>query len=1469
MSDRLSSPSIGASRKRVRSVRNARFALGAMLASMTFALPAFAQQQPPQVITPLTVEPDRNGVNIGTGKLNVDVPTLGVPAAPRLRFDKVQNLAMYVVGNIQNNSAGEYQSSQWSVHYGGQSSETFKCKFDDVCKSNNGTGSDIQPVPKFGATYIQAGSGEMYAFTKDLQAAGTFGTPQSWSETYYGKSINYPDGETLLFAYDKGDLGAPFSRFRPTKVTSNTGYYITINYWADVINVSNIDQWETVKEAALYGPADAINPLQKLTYSADGTTVTDIGGRVYVLQTGFTAPYNKLSSPVELFSGSTQLPTEAGTTLTLTGVPNFPMIGTLARDGVQWNYAYTNPALPFGYATYVYDAVTATGPNGYSMTYTTQSAIPVGIFNRITARKDALNRTTTYTYDLNNRINHIGLPEGNSVDLLYGGNGQITTKTTHAKAGSGLADLVEHADYGTAGNGPGCSNLTNEILCWRPISYTDALGRVTNYSYVQTNGLLTQQLDPANAAGVRRQTDISYEQHSVPWVSPSTIWRKTLERVCGATTTCSGNAESHTETTYWNDTFLPLTVTVKDEATGTTETTTYSYDPAGRPLSIQGPQNGVSGAKYFRYDLYGRKIWEIGAADASNLRIAKRFTYRDSDDKVAKVETGTVSCPTNCNSDPLTLTLLEQSDTTYDSRRYPIREATSSEGVNYRVTDRSFLDRGLADCTTVRMNMAALPAPTATSACAVPAVTANPDRITRNVYDNAGQLLKIQKAYGVTTANGFAQTLQQDYVTYAYTLNGKQQYVTDANANKAQYTWDGHDRLSKWNFPSPTASGTVSTTDYEQYGYDAAGNRVSLKRRDGRTLTFTYDNLNRMLSKLIPDGCPPIQPAGTGCPAATATRDVFYGYDTLGRQLTAKFDSTSGADGITNAYDGFGNLTSSTISMAGFGKAVTALYDLDNNRTRVTHPDAQAFTYAYDARDRLTGVYEGIGTSTPLDTFAYNADDTLGTRTEAATGGGSSGYGYDPIGRLTSQTDAFVGGTGNVAWTFGTSPASQIINEARDNDAYAFTGISAANKAYAVNGLNQYTAVAGTAQTYDANGNLTGDGTNAYIYDGENRLVSATAAGATTTLAYDPLGRLWRVQKGANDTRFLYDGDALVGEYDAGGNLTNRYVHGSNLAADDPLLWYVGGGLATKRYLHADHLGSIIAATNASGASGINAYDEYGIPGATNVGRFQYTGQIWLSELGLYHYKARLYSPTLGRFLQTDPIGYEGGINIYAYVEDEPVDNGDYAGLDCCYGPQGYHSPPIGNPNSANFLRGSYSYFSHIATAWRVSFDASGLNGQAAKNRAELVTSLTNHGIDWVLHNRMQAYDIAKHWALNNKAYAAGRVGTQAAVGLAVGRFAGPETALTLQASATTGAAYAAFGGLMSQMEKGGFDTSSMSGRTLGTIVASVGIAGASVNFDAKSGNVTGTLRADQQTGTRIVQKMIICNVSGQGAPKC
>lgn len=111
---------------------------------------------------------------------------------------------------------------------------------------------------------------------------------------------------------------------------------------------------------------------------------------------------------------------------------------------------------------------------------------------------------------------------------------------------------------------------------------------------------------------------------------------------------------------------------------------------------------------------------------------------------------------------------------------------------------------------------------------------------------------------------------------------------------------------------------------------------------------------------------------------------------------------------------------------------------------------------------------------------------------------------------------------------------------------------------------------------------------------------------------------------------------------------------------------YQGTNLANRRFLEKDNLGSIILIANNSGSTvATNRYDEYGVPQTGNAGRFQYTGQIWLSELGLCHYKARLYSPALGRFLQTDPVGDKDQTNLYAYVGDDPVNANDPTGLSC------------------------------------------------------------------------------------------------------------------------------------------------------------------------------------------------------------
>jgi len=144
----------------------------------------------------------------------------------------------------------------------------------------------------------------------------------------------------------------------------------------------------------------------------------------------------------------------------------------------------------------------------------------------------------------------------------------------------------------------------------------------------------------------------------------------------------------------------------------------------------------------------------------------------------------------------------------------------------------------------------------------------------------------------------------------------------------------------------------------------------------------------------------------------------------------------------------------------------------------------------------------------------------------------------------------------------------------------------------------------------------------------------------------DPLNRQARKSVNGTDTNYLYNGQQLSATYDDSGTLLQRFIPG--LGLDEHFINIQSG---TTSYLHTDRQGSIIAETDSSGviANKFN-YSPFGETSSISASNFGYTGQRYDSEIGLYNYKARYYSPSIGRFLQPDPLGYNTGLNLYSYV---------------------------------------------------------------------------------------------------------------------------------------------------------------------------------------------------------------------------
>ena len=241
-------------------------------------------------------------------------------------------------------------------------------------------------------------------------------------------------------------------------------------------------------------------------------------------------------------------------------------------------------------------------------------------------------------------------------------------------------------------------------------------------------------------------------------------------------------------------------------------------------------------------------------------------------------------------------------------------------------------------------------------------------------------------------------SLSESYAAYSYTPNGKQEFVTDANSNEARFVYDGFDRLFQWQFPSKTTPGAVNSADFEQYGYDAVGNRISLKKRDGSTLAYAYDALNRMISKVTTAVGGGGGTGGTGGTAGTLTLSpATLPNGTVGSAYSQTITASGGTAPYTFSATGLpawltltsaGGLSGTPTAAATYSFTINAIDSASHSGSRAYSLTAStANTQALTAVPDDAGSIGCGGISTTLDVIANDTGGVPPRSLVSATAG--------------------------------------------------------------------------------------------------------------------------------------------------------------------------------------------------------------------------------------------------------------------------------------------------------------------------------------------------------------------------------------------------------------------------------------------------------------------------------------------------
>ena len=462
----------------------------------------------------------------------------------------------------------------------------------------------------------------------------------------------------------------------------------------------------------------------------------------------------------------------------------------------------------------------------------------------------------------------------------------------------------------------------------------------------------------------------------------------------------------------------------------------------------------------------------------------------------------------------------------------------------------------------------------------------------------------------VRLIDGLNQTTKVDYDG-----NGNATQVTLPNGKALVSTYDGRNRR---------ITRTDQLGQVESWTYDGMGHPLSYTDRKQQTTLYTYDALGRRTLTTYADG------SGT-----QAT------YDT-GNRLTELLDTNSGS--LSWGYDDLDRMTQAVSPQGTVGYS----YDAASRRIGMTPASQAAVTYQYDNANRLLSITQGS------EVVQLGYDDANRRTSLTLPNGIFVTYGYDNANQLTSLVYTQGNGTALGNLTYNYDVAGHITGQ---GGSLAFNQLpTPTTQPSSFDDNNRQTSFNGATLSYDANGNLTSDGVNSFVWNARNQLVQIQQGGSPQlSFTYDALGR--RISKTVGTTtptQYLYDGDNAVQE--AQGTAVNPILTGVGI--DER---FARNDVTGRTYFLTDLLGSTIGLANGAGeVKQRYAYDPYGNATQTDTGTgytnpYQYTGRE-ADTAGLYYYRARYYSPGMGRFIGEDPIGFGGGqLNFYAYVDGSPL----------------------------------------------------------------------------------------------------------------------------------------------------------------------------------------------------------------------